>query len=166
MSRREYENGPILWLGFPGTGIFLVFVGVVVMQCVDWDKDGVSNAAGDCEPKDGRVAPGLPEICDGLDNNCDGELMEGEEDADGDGYLACHTGIHDWDCDDNDPEVNPGMTGSCNGKGNNNGERQQGLPALPQEPGPDSTDTYFWLLDRQLEETRQGELDPLEVDPP
>ena len=39
-----------------------------------------------------------PEICDGEDNNCDGQLPNSEIDGDGDGLIYCQ------DCDDDDPE--------------------------------------------------------------
>ncbi|MEO1258932.1 MAG: MopE-related protein [Bacteroidota bacterium] len=66
--------------------------------------------SGDCNDSEANIHPGATEICDGLDNNCDGQLMSGEVDADGDGYFVC-----DGDCNDNDPTVHPGATEICNG---------------------------------------------------
>src|SRR5262249_31049791 len=43
----------------------------------DLDGDGDSVCAGDCNDLDPTVAPSLPELCDGLDNNCDGTADEG-----------------------------------------------------------------------------------------
>ena len=60
----------------------------------DADDDGYS-AYNDCNDHDSSVHPYATEICDGEDNNCNGLLGVGEEDLDGDGYLACKT-----DCDD------------------------------------------------------------------
>ncbi|MEO1260024.1 MAG: MopE-related protein [Bacteroidota bacterium] len=65
---------------------------------------------GDCNDNEPAVNPGAPESCDGLDNNCDGQLLPDEIDADGDGYLIC-----DGDCDDTDPNVHPGAVEICNG---------------------------------------------------
>lgn len=52
--------------------------------------DGVLEA-GDCNDLSATSYPGAPEVCDGLDNNCDGEVDEGVqltfyEDLDGDGH--------------------------------------------------------------------------------
>ena len=36
-----------------------------------------------------RINPGATEICDGQDNNCDGNVDEGFPDSDGDGLADC-----------------------------------------------------------------------------
>ena len=65
---------------------------------VDADGDGLSGCAGDCRDDLAWVHPGAPELCDGLDSDCDG-AFPGEEDADGDQDPACS------DCDDGDGGV-------------------------------------------------------------
>ena len=52
------------------------------------------------------------EICDGKDNNCDGEIDEGY-DNDGDLHATCF-----GDCDDSDPQTYPGATEICDNKDN------------------------------------------------
>jgi alpha-tubulin suppressor-like RCC1 family protein len=93
-----------------------------------------SATSGDCNDNDQHINPGKAEICDGIDNNCNGQTDEGVKlvfyrDKDGDGYgdvndqtLACvqPTGYvsNSSDCNDNDPNVNPGKTEICDGKDN------------------------------------------------
>jgi hypothetical protein len=42
----------------------------------DRDADGVTGCAGDCDVLHPATYPGATEICDGLDNDCDGQLDE------------------------------------------------------------------------------------------
>ena len=51
----------------------------------DRDHDG-SPSSEDCDDNDGAVFPGNDELCDGLDNDCDGDVDEGW-DGDGDGHF-------------------------------------------------------------------------------
>ena len=77
---------------------------------MDYDVDGYRVCDGDCDDRDPDTHPGAEEICDGKDNDCNGELLWEEMDHDDDGYLACLD-----DCNDNDPEVYPGAPEGCNG---------------------------------------------------
>lgn len=69
--------------------------------CVDEDGDGWTVDDGDCDDTDISVHPGLPELCNGLDDNCNGDIDEGLADADGD--RVCDA-LDSEDCDgiDND----------------------------------------------------------------
>lgn len=58
-----------------------------------------------CDP----LAGAIPEICDGLDNNCDGSVPEDEADADTDGFRICQN-----DCNDADAAINPDAAEICN----------------------------------------------------
>ncbi len=100
----------------------------------DFEPDADGDGAGDgedCDDNDNTVYPGAPEVCDGKDNDCDGDVDEGATttfyaDLDSDGYgnsaqsvQACSapqgyvtTG---GDCNDNNPAVNPGAAEACNG---------------------------------------------------
>ena len=51
----------------------------------DADGDGY-NQADDCDPDDPATNPGATEACDGVDNDCDGDVDEGFE-ADGEGIA-------------------------------------------------------------------------------
>jgi hypothetical protein len=47
----------------------------------------------DCDDLDSEVHPDAAEICNGLDDNCDGIVGWEESDADGDGYPACQEAL-------------------------------------------------------------------------
>ena len=99
------------------------------------DADGDTYPEGeDCDDTNYDVNPGANELCDGIDNNCDGATDEDSatdastwySDVDGDDYgdpsssrTACsepagYTDNGD-DCNDADPAVNPDATEICNG---------------------------------------------------
>lgn len=56
----------------------------------DEDGDGVSACSGDCDDSDPGVFPGAPEVCDGLDQNCDGRVDEGVMSECRDCRPGCH----------------------------------------------------------------------------
>jgi hypothetical protein len=58
------------------------------------------------------VAPGLEEVCDGKDNDCDGTADEGFDDDD-DGYASCATAFWPADCADDDATIHPGAIDLC-----------------------------------------------------
>ncbi len=90
---------------------------------------GTATQGGDCDDADDTVFPGAPELCDGLDNDCNGETDDNAgtlyyTDADGDSYgddataqFSC-TPIPgavtvSGDCDDADAAINPGAADPC-----------------------------------------------------
>ena len=81
--------------------------------CWDADGDGVDSCSGDCNDLAAQVYPGAPEICDGLDDDCDGVIPEDEADADGDGQMIC-----EGDCDDDNPAIYVGENEICDGLDN------------------------------------------------
>ena len=96
---------------------------------VDLDNDGF-NSDEDCDDNNAAINPAASEVCDGLDNDCDG-LVDDEDsslsntgtqvgylDNDGDGYgssvnrdqfcIIPNTHVTDnTDCDDTNPAVSP-----------------------------------------------------------
>ncbi len=100
----------------------------------DWDGDGFSQQDGDCDDMDSQRYPGNTEICDGLDNDCDGQVdgagavdvSTWYPDVDEDGYgnesyavVACDPPAENYvveamDCDDGDSGVHPGAREDCN----------------------------------------------------
>ncbi|MCB9675637.1 MAG: putative metal-binding motif-containing protein [Alphaproteobacteria bacterium] len=81
---------------------------------------GTATSTDDCDDADTTVHPGAPELCDGIDNDCNGIDAE-ESDADGDGYVSCSPwvgslpGLDGGDCDDVEPRVHPGHVEICDG---------------------------------------------------
>lgn len=126
--------------------------GLVERLYLDADHDGVGDAAreviacpgapgasaaiGDCDDTRASVRPTAPEICDALDNDCDGAIDEDVTevpwyvDADGDGWgtvsatqpsidscvAPADRAIRVGDCDDSDPLVSPTAAEQCNGR--------------------------------------------------
>lgn len=119
-------------------------IGSIVMYYVDADGDGFGDAtdlgtnsctpiagsvtnADDCDDTDDQVNPNATEVCDGFDNNCDGNIDEGllqviyYEDADNDTYGDASSTVTDCtqpagyvtnstDCDDTNAAIHPGAT--------------------------------------------------------
>jgi hypothetical protein len=65
----------------------------------------------DCADDDAATYPGALEICDGVDNDCDGVVPADEDDDDADGFVVCTAavpGLQGGDCDDAEPGSYPG----------------------------------------------------------
>ncbi|HHO53622.1 MAG TPA: hypothetical protein ENK18_22810 [Deltaproteobacteria bacterium] len=94
---------------------------------------GASQApvGGDCDDGDRAIFPGGPEVCNGIDDDCNGLIDDGlntavyHPDADGDGFGATAPGERlcepraGWiqdnsDCDDSNPLINPSAAEVCN----------------------------------------------------
>ena len=95
----------------------------------------VANA-GDCNDSNASIFPGSTEVCNGLDDDCDG-LVDGDDpdfsgaatwylDADGDGFGNAANSVQECvrpagyvdngnDCNDGNPQINPAATETCNG---------------------------------------------------
>ncbi|HND00283.1 MAG TPA: putative metal-binding motif-containing protein, partial [Myxococcota bacterium] len=121
----------------------------------DADKDGF-GASEDCNDHDALIAPGMPERCNSVDDDCDGRSdEEGATDAptwyrdgDGDGYgartltlAACEAPdgyVEDGsDCDDLLADIHPGAEERCD-------EVDQDCDGTIDE---EATDAPGWTLD-------------------
>ncbi len=99
----------------------------------DGDGDGFGGAC-DCDDGASAAYPGAPEMCDGIDNDCNG-VIDGPTsldalalfpDVDGDGFGGGEATLSDCaagpgavgvggDCDDTNPAVRPAAVEQCNG---------------------------------------------------
>ena len=112
----------------------------------DMDGDGFFSDE-DCDDSNPARNPNAEEICDGVDNNCDGQADEGAlgtfyADADGDGFgnpdltkESCEAGEgfveFGTDCDDTSDAQYPGAEEICDGVDNDcNGEVDEDLQNL------------------------------------
>ncbi|MCB9670003.1 MAG: putative metal-binding motif-containing protein [Alphaproteobacteria bacterium] len=87
----------------------------------DCEAGGGAYVADDCDDAEADRFPGNPEVCDGLDNNCDNALPPNETDDDNDTYVECTsivTGFNGGDCDDTRGYSYPGATERCDGRDN------------------------------------------------
>ncbi|RKG74727.1 hypothetical protein D7W82_37590 [Corallococcus sp. CA049B] len=175
-ERWEYQGCPIVWSwgdnsqGQLGTGSLSPALVKYVQPGLplrifyrDQDGDGHGNPADflnacalpegfvssalDCDDTNAALKPGAEEVCDGKDNNCDGQVDEGVcafwyRDADGDGYGKASDSVqagtqpagyvaNDTDCDDTRANVSPGASEVCDGLDNNcNGQSDEGVGGL------------------------------------
>ena len=109
----------------------------------DADGDGFTQTE-DCNDSDSVIFPGAEEICDGVDNDCDGSIDEDVtttyyQDIDGDGFgdvnttqASCQVSdgwvFNGTDCDDTESSVYPGASERCDGVDNDcDGEIDEGV---------------------------------------
>ena len=132
----------------------ITLVGCSTSNSADRDGDGTPNFD-DCQPDDPTSYPGAPEICDGVDNDCDTRIDNGLNstfyaDTDGDGFgdpdtpvLACEQPLGAVlvadDCDDGRADVHPGAVELCDGRDNDCDELVDEARAAYDFQGIDAT---------------------------
>jgi hypothetical protein len=107
------------------------FGGLEVLACEQ--PEGTVELGGDCEDGDPAINPDAVEVCDGIDNDCDGaidpDLTTWYQDADGDGFGDSDSTLNACeqpdgfveevgDCDDSELTVYPGAEEICDGLDN------------------------------------------------
>ena len=107
-----------------------------MLGCTDAPPQAFVATMGDCDDYRKTVFPGAKELCNMVDDNCDGQIDENAvpvdlwPDADGDGYYDARTekvgmpkvgcaGLKGWaaepgDCQPMNKAVNPGVEETCN----------------------------------------------------
>ncbi|WP_242121693.1 MopE-related protein [Aestuariivivens sediminicola] len=123
---------------------------------------GYVSVSGDCNDANMAVNPDATEVCDGIDNDCDG-LTDGDDpsvadqstfyrDSDDDGFgdandtvQACAAPVgyvsDNTDCNDGDLNVNPGATEICDGIDNDcDGQTDEGFTDTDSDGVADCTD--------------------------
>ncbi|MEW6217924.1 MAG: DUF2341 domain-containing protein [Thermodesulfobacteriota bacterium] len=146
-------------------------------QCLDpgpiyYRAAELTAVSGDCDDSNAAIKPGATEVCDGKDNDCDGETDEGfaadhtyfrDADGDGDGDAAsplatCQAGAPagyvatSTDCSDTNAAVNPGATESCNGVDDNcNGQVDDACTPCAATPAAPSLLTATAVNSRLVE---------------
>ena len=149
--------------------------------CIDRDGDGYgangdpscpNGTAIDCNDRKASVNPGAVEVCDGVDNNCDGQIDEGVQktyykDADRDGYgdpsvskQSCKkpSGYvkNNTDCNDSNPRIHPGVSEICDGKDNNcDGQIDEGVQKTYYKDSDGDGYGYYFNVNTGLHKTRR-----------
>ena len=137
------------------------------------DRDGDQWIAdSDCDDRNPDVHPFADELCNGIDDDCDGEIDESHAidprpfyaDADGDGYgdrgvvapgCEAPTGYVDNadDCDDSNAAVNPGAEEACDDQDNDcDGEIDESGSLFPNVFYRDADNDGYGNIEETIED--------------
>jgi hypothetical protein len=147
-----YAIGIILLLSTSLLFFTCDFIFDLLPKCTDNDGDGYGkncDLGDDCNDNDAAINPGATEVCDGVDNNCNGEIDEGCECINGEtrpcgtdegecvaGTQTCIDGA--WgECEGSvgpSDEICDGLDNDCDG------ETDEGCECINGETRPCGTD--------------------------
>jgi len=113
-------------------------------SCTDEDGDDYCAELGfDCDDTNPEVYPNAPEVCDGIDNNCN-EIIDGGcdgcTDRDGDGYAVEGDLCGEVDCNDSDETISPDAEEICDDEIDNNCDEKTDEADLECQNFPTCTD--------------------------
>ncbi len=139
-----------------GTRAFFLFSAIWLTGC-DLDRDGFLDAE-DCEDYDPNSYPGAPEICDAVDNDCDGEIdedalegwyldLDNDDFGDPDTRPTCDSiasrTTTSGDCDDADSAIHPEAAEVCDGIDNDCDGHIDSMPPALGETAQLGSDLYI-----------------------
>ncbi len=158
-------------------------VNVISDLCEDLDNDGVTEEEGDCDDNNPLIFPGNIEICDGIDNDCNGLIDEDDpnlvgqpvwfEDADADGLgdpnssiSSCHQpeGYVDNNFDNCINTTNPDQRDDdCDGVGNTCDLCPTG-DDMQDSDGDGIPDCAEWEIVGDSNNSNSNEIDPNDIE--
>lgn len=131
-------------------------------ELTDDDSDGFSEADGDCNDADPSIYPLAPELCDGIDNDCDRSVDDEDPDLDTEGYFIdsdrdgyggptspvnCddqpYWSNENTDCNDEESNINPGAPEVCGDGLDNNCNQSVEECRFAAELSALSADSYW-----------------------
>jgi hypothetical protein len=108
----EYVSNPANTADISGNASGCATRPNLVFNCTDSDNDGYGIAL-DCNDNNASVYPGATEICNGIDDNCDGNIDEGLTDTDNDGVCDAIDNCPDTSNPGQDDLDNDGIGDAC-----------------------------------------------------
>ncbi|MDP2314838.1 MAG: MopE-related protein [Pseudomonadota bacterium] len=105
-ARGEPDGDGVLVDSASSSVVFAQRLHIVTAVDRDADADGETPFCGDCADDDASMNSTVAEVCNGIDDDCDG-TVDAEFDADADGWGSCR------DCDDADSALNPDAAEAC-----------------------------------------------------
>jgi len=134
-GRSLYSGNGTFWQVAPGN----IALRLLVDQCPDFDGDGARACKGDCDDQRADTHPTALEVCNGIDDDCGGDVDEGFADSDDDGVADCVDPDDDDDGAPDEEDVAPLDPRRCQDV-EGDGCDDCGLTRAPPRPDADGDD--------------------------